>query len=398
MPPSSNSIRQLAAAAFAALAAAAMPEQAFAQLAGAAMPTNTLGGIVNAAGTDLAKSFLLFLVAAAYLTGFWLCFIGLWKLAANADKGFTHDGAWLDGIMRIAGGSLLIAMPDVLNCGLYTLYQDTMGYQGSISHAAGGGGSVTDCLTGAGSGSTQVMTCVAKNVATNLVPVFVEVAFIMFYIVGIGMVFHVIHGLAKSSAHGSRGAPEGWLPRLIIGVLICNVPHLMQSLEVTLGFGAGEILANGAQGLTGGMAQPPSLLAYSGAGTSIAALQQFSTLIGWVFVIMVMFGVLSVWRGLMHLKALSEGNRQSSMGNGITHIVAGVFLANAKASTCALMSTFVGNGLGWASAPDIRHRCRDPGKRQPRRRQNGEQRHHPDVAVPRSGADCPAACGAGGSG
>jgi hypothetical protein len=327
---------RLAAGAFLVLSAAALPSRAHAY---------SLGEMVRAAATDIVGPFTVFIVAAAYLAGFWLCFVGLWKMAQNADKGFTHDGAWLDGIMRIACGSLLVALPDTMQTGIYTFYEQSQGYNGNVSGA--GVANTADCLTQAA--TADVVTCVARNVATNLVPVFVEVAFVMFHIVGISLVFHAILVLAKSHGHGSRGIPDGLWPKMIIGFLLCNIPYLMSAVQTTLGYGSGEILASGAQGMKGAaLSQVPSLLSYTAGGTSVAALQKYQELIGWCFVILVMFGVISVWKGITHLRAFAEGQKQGTMGSGLVHILGGVMLANGKASTCFVMTTFVGgNGLGF---------------------------------------------------
>ena len=206
----------------------------------AALAANSLGDMVMTAGEAMARPFAITIAMAAYLVGIAICISGLLKIVESAERGMTHDGAAIDGLMKIFFGSLLLVLPDIMGVGLYTLIQSDTGYVGSLSGT--GVGAPQDCLgasaSGAagGAGSANIVTCVAQNLATNLVPIGIQVAFAMFYVVGLTMVFSVLVGLSKAHARGGRGLPEGWWVRLGIGFLSCNVPTLMGAIATSLGF------------------------------------------------------------------------------------------------------------------------------------------------------------------
>lgn len=318
-------------------AALALPASAMAQgtlnvgseTVGGAGGSATLGGLMASLINNIWGPFWGLLVTAAFVLGLWLIGTGLAKLR---DVGSPHSSEALNASLRIFGGALLVALPDTIGMGLGTFYNTVTGHG---LDGSDGPGAVTSCLA-----ADVPFTCMAKNMADNLVPVFVEVAFALLFLIGAGMIAHAVYTLATSQANGGRGQQGNWLARFIIGALICNVPLLMHSLETTFGITGGTIAADGFNASSG-------MLAYAPEGGAAAALSRYTELIGYILRILVMFGVIAVWRGILYLRAFADGNDRGGMSPGITHIVGGVLLANAKFTTCMLMNTLLGAGLGF---------------------------------------------------
>ena len=321
------SVRRWAASAAASAAAAS-----WAGPAAAAQSTGlTLGDMVAGIAADIWAPFWILTMGLSLLVGLYLVAMGIFKLR---DIGGHGQSTALDGLLRICGGAFLVALPDTLNIGLMSFYGAVTGHPMTSANAAVG--AVDDCISGANAG----LTCVAKNVATNLVPVFVEVSFGLMFLVGALMVFQALHGLATSHATGHHRMPDGWSSNLIWGILLCNTPHLLTLIATTLGITSATV------GDSGGLNNAGGMLAYT-APANATVLASYASLIGYLFQIFVMFGVLAVWKGIVYLRAYASGQERGGMGPGMTHILGGVLLANAKFATCIVVNTFFGNGFGF---------------------------------------------------
>ena len=295
--------------------------------------TTTIGGLVASLSSNIWQPFWLLLLAVGFLYGLYSIALGLSKLR---DLGGHNDrGAALDGILRIVGGALLVGLPDCINAGVGTFYNSVMGYTTTSQVSVGG---VSDCIDQA---TGDALTCVAQNIVSNMVPVVTEVSFCLFYLCGATMIAHSLYTMANSHSTGHHQMPKGWMWRLIIGCLICNMPSLMNAISDTMGISNGTIMATGFD-------QNSTNLLYTADG-SVTILAEYSALIADVFKILVMFGVLYVWKGVSLLRAFAEGTERGGMGPGITHIVGGVLLTNMKWTVCIVMNTFVGAAAGFCN-------------------------------------------------
>ena len=319
-------------AGFAVLALAALPEAARAQSMGTT--TTTVGNMVQAMTSDVWRPFWLLLMGVAFMTGLWLVFTGLVKFRDIGGHG--HSGA-LEGAMRILGGSLLLALPDTIGAGISTFYSTATGH--GLNSSLGTVGSVTDCTQSATTNG-GALACVAQNVAGNMAPVVTEVVFAMLYLFGAFYIMRAIYEMATS--HSSRGhAQAGWGKQLIIGALICNTPYMLTALETTMGIQNGTIM-------DAGFNSTSNMLAYQ--STTGTVLDQYTGLINSLFHIMVMFGVIYACRGIFFLKNAAEGNRQGGgVMQGMTHFIGGVLLANAKWTTCIVLTSLIGSAVGFCS-------------------------------------------------
>lgn len=298
---------------------------------------NTVGGMISALAKNITGPFSLLITGLGFLLGMGLIGSGLMKLAHAGD---SHKAAVPDGFSRIAGGSALIGLPPMISAGVKSFYGSSVGSVTSDSTVLLS--TTVDCMTAAGQG--VALTCVAKNVALNVAPVFWSVLFGIAFLVGAATIAGALYGAATSHSTGQRMMPKGWAGKLILGCLLCNFPALFVAVESTMGISTGTIATSGFIGLSGSSVS--SILAYK-ASASAQILQQYAELIGWLFVILSIFGALAFWKGIMCFKALAEGNQQSTMGAGITHIIGGVLLANGKFTVCLVVGTLMGQGLGF---------------------------------------------------
>lgn len=291
----------------------------------------TLGSVVAGFGDAIAPMGNV-LLAGSFVLGTYLIASGVHRLKNGTDHGHGRDGL-SDALMRIGGGSVLTSLLAFLGVGAESIYGTDAGL---VLQQVSTGGRMADCMSGGGS---VPLTCVAQNIATDLVPVFLAVSFWLFYMIGAWWAGSAVHSIAQASGNGQM--PRGWAWKMGLGVLSLNTPHLMEMFQETFGISGGVIVKSG---LNSGS----SLLSYAASGNA-ALLTQYQELIKWVFYILVMFGVIAVLRGISLLKAHAEGSGQGTMGAGMTHIVGGVLLANGKFTVCAVMATFVGNGLGFCA-------------------------------------------------
>lgn len=291
----------------------------------------TAGEMIKHIGTDLYGPLFATAILCSFLMGIILIGKGVSKLKDIS----SHQGGpnlSKEALLMIFGGTCLIALPDVMGAGLYTFYQT-----GSFEPQSVAVGGVASCMNST-TGDASV-TCVAHNIATNVVPVFSMVFFALSFITGLYIILSQIRKLAVSHEHGRHELEKGWLLKLCVGVIVCNLPFLIKAVETTVGIESGEVVT------AGGLDSGSSMLSYSGGSSSVS--QAYSQLIGYIFTILVIFGLIAIWRGLMLLKTFAEGRPEKTMGAAITHIIGGVFLTNAQFSTCLIITTAWGSGNGF---------------------------------------------------
>ena len=297
----------------------------------AASGNSTIGNLIENVTNGLYGPFVFICVSAAFLVGFFLLGKGIMKLKEASSS--QSQNIPKEGILMIGGGSALLVLPDMLNAGLLTLFntKDT-----HVGHASIG--SVKDCFGDTGDAG---VTCVAQNIASNVTPIFTVAFFVMAFVTGLFMIFSQIRKLAVSHEHGRHELEKGWLLKLCVGVIVCNLPFIVYAIEQTLG-----ITSNGVVQVDGYDASS-SFLSYTGSGTTSATLQKYAELIGYIFRILVIFGLIAVWRGISLLKSFAEGRQDKTVGAALTHIIGGVCLTNAKFTTCVILTTFWGSGNGF---------------------------------------------------
>lgn len=308
------------------LAAAAtlfLPFDAIAQNAG------DIGSVLGRTRTNI-QPLITLIVAMAYLVGFILIFNGLMKL--KESEGQTKSYA--DGGMRIFAGALFVALPSTIGVGIGTLFGD--GSTGIYQSTGVGAGQVQQCLFSGG--QTDTLSCMINNIKINVLPVGMDVVYLLVVLWGLYLVFSSLYKMAKMQAQGGGQEARGWLGGFVIGIILVNLPRLMVAIQETLGITSGVISSSGFVGVGS------SLLSYRGSET-VGVLAQYSSLVSGVMAILPLFGVIAVVRGMAIIKAYSDGgSKEKSLGSGLTHIFGGVMLANAKWTICVVLNTLVGGG------------------------------------------------------
>lgn len=168
-------------------------------------------------------------------------------------------------------------------------------------------------------------------------------AVILAFFAGVAFIGKALYDLSVRYAEGPSSRASGVMSRILIGILLVNVPIFASSLMATLGapifFGLGQ---------TGHIVASQLTYVPDSSGLMV---ENFNSLIRSLFVILVMFGTLALIRGLIIIKQVSEGrNHQGrTMGSGVTHLIAGVLMMNMNWTVCVVSRTFLGNVLPFCS-------------------------------------------------
>lgn len=304
-----------------------------------ASSSNTIGDVVYDAGNDLFSPLAIMLSGIAYMLSIWMAGNGLWYLKRAGDENDNGRHTIAQGMFRIFGAGALGALPDTLNVGIGTFFAN-MSNTNVVSLSSAG--SVSSCMSD--SGSTNALTCVAENVGRNIVPVSIQVIFIGMFLVGACIIMKEVYGLATHQ-EGGRKTLGSMSMKILVGIICCNVSAFFYAFENTFGI-SNSIITNSGAGVS--TSSVPSMLSYT-PSSSVAVLESFSTLISWCFVFLVLVGVLSFVRGVAILYSHSEGQSRSSLTSAYVHMIAGILLANGKYTMCFMLSSFIGDGLGFCS-------------------------------------------------
>lgn len=311
--------------------------------------TTNVGDRIEKSLSDMIGPLLFVVTLSCTLGGVFLFARGLLKLREASQDRNGVGGAF----MTIAAATMLIALPEVAGIGMSSI----MGGSGLIgtneismaNQALDGDAGITK----SGGISNQVtrmatvtapencfaadrgVPCMAGNIAKNIVPIGVIAVFGFVFLAGLWGFGSALFELARSHGQEGRGTPPGWWGKVLASVLMMNgPPFFMAVTNSILGTGGNAV---GNTGLNSGS----SLLTYNIQGATV--LQQYATLIGHVFTIMVLFGVLAFVKGLFVIKSAAERQGNATFSHGIVFMVAGVLLANSKLSTCAILASIAGN-------------------------------------------------------
>jgi len=328
--PTKINLQAFMYSALAVLMMAAWPHAAMAQ-------ATDMGSMVKSLVADIGQPVLSLVVNLSFLVGFYMVGSALYGLATGEGEigdRLKHQ------IAKFIAAAFLCSVPDLMGVSVGTMWGGGgMAYGTSI----GALGVLTDCTTHLAAGDAA--TCAAKNIGTNFVPAFLHGFFLLTKIGGVVIMISTINAMAAS--YGRNGQPvKGAMTKLVCASLMLNLSALMQAIASSLGIDS-EFLPDGAQGLVDGtITSPPSLLAYANTGSGLLA--QYQQLIGWCFVILTVFGCLAVGKGLTQLMHHAEGKGNTEeFKAGLLHLFGGVMLANGKITTCFILSTLMGNAMGF---------------------------------------------------
>ena len=315
-----------------------------------AFAADTIGEALSDMIQNVWNPLFLLIAVAAAITGVLMMARGLMKLSEAAqDRGNARGFG--PGLIWIAIGAMLIALPDMAGMGMQSVLGATKG-GGTLSGAGldyndgtsgnwftamtGGAasiGAVENCLL-----SDTPAVCMARNIASNAVPMGIMVIFSLVFLAGLASFGMTLIDMAKNAE--GRDQTKGHVTRLVMSVLLMNAPLAFNFVTNTVFGSAISSTIN-----TTGLDSSSSLLTYT-TGSTIDIVVRYAALIGYSFTILAFFGVWAYVRGIFMVKGVAEAGRSAgSYGMAGVYMVAGVLMANAKASTCVILNTVGGSGL-----------------------------------------------------
>jgi len=330
------------------LAAAAYGPPAFAADGG--QVDGTIGQRIQVAMNDMVGPLLFFVTLASTLGGVFLMAKGLLKLKDSHQD----QNAFRTAFTCIAAATVLIALPEAAGIGMNSV----MGTQGMMFQtselklvadaldgvtAAGQApgisqrasslvnvGGVNPCING---GIDSTVSCMAENLAKNVVPVGIIAVFAFVYLWGLWGLASYLFELARHSSERGGGSPQGFYTKGLTSILALTMLSLFMAVSQTIMGNVGPV---GETGINAGS----DILSYGLSGANV--IQQYGKLIGYVFHILALFGVIAFAKGLFILKGVGDQRQNATFSHGIVFMIAGILMANAKLSTCTLMGTLSG--------------------------------------------------------
>jgi len=310
----------------------------------------TIGDRLRSIVSEIWDPFFILVAIVSAVAGLFFLIKGFMKLVEAAQSG--GRGGYGPGLVYIAVAAMLISLPDAAGVGMQSVlgaarggatlgsaeldYNDTGmdgSFMGRIAGPLAAVGATENCLQ-----SEQPATCMARNVARNVVPMAVMALFAIVFIVGLIAFAGAILDIARSSERGDQRG--GHVTKIVTSILLMNSPLFFTQVTTTL-------LGNIDSPITeAGLNTSSPLLSYP-AGSTLEVVQNYVELIGHSFTILAFFGAWAFVRGVFMIKGVAEAGRQAgSYGMAATYIIAGILMANSKFSTCLVLSSFGGDSMG----------------------------------------------------
>jgi hypothetical protein len=310
---------------------------------------NNIGEMLRRIIGDIWNPFFLLIALLAGLGGIWMMGKGLMKMveAANDRGGKGYSPA----IAFVIVGAMLIALPDAAGVGAMSVLGsarggDTLSSAGLDYNDNGMSGSFLDSITGGlasavtpenclDSGAPAV--CMAHNIAANAVPMGIMTIFSLVFLGGMVSFAYTLMDMAKNA--DGRDNSKGHLTRLVMAILLMNAPIAFGFITTTV-FGSIDSPIG-----TDGLVTSSALLKYDG-GSALEIVKTYSQLIAHGFTILSFFGVWAYVRGIFMIKGVAESGKQAgSYGMAAVYMIAGMLMANSKASVCVVMTTVGGPSM-----------------------------------------------------
>jgi hypothetical protein len=310
---------------------------------------NTVGDKLKGLIENIWNPLFLLIAVIAALAGLWMMAKGLMKLVEAANE--RGGRGFAPGLVWIMVGALLIALPDAAGMGMQTLFGSAKGsgaltgagldYKDGMSgdwlaNITGGtvaAGGVENCLE-----SDEPAVCMAKNISVNAVPMGIMALFSLVFLAGLLGFAATLIEMAKNA--DGRDQSKSHITRLVITAMLMNAPVAFSFMSESL-FGNSERTIS----VVGQLNHASDLLTYT-TGSTIEIVKRYSALIAYSFTILAFFGAWAYVRGIFMVKGVAEAGRSAgSYGMAGVYIVAGILMANAKASTCVILNTAGGAGL-----------------------------------------------------
>ncbi len=311
----------------------------------------SLGGAMcdTAAQISVAPAFL---SAMAYVFGLVLGFWGILKIKDHVVDP-SRVPIW-EGVSKFIAGGAFFSLPLVIEVVRSTItpatlnvaalapttgFNDGSGLLGNrvIGFGCGGAGDLLDGIFGDGTdsgGLDTALLCLANDVLGPmhiLMNVFAFIAGTILIMIGISR-------LTKSAQDGARGPGGiGTVMTFVTGGMLISYNEMVRAFTQTLGMGKSDLLGLGID-LPLGVTATYATLAYT-QGMSDAEIAHAHHVISAIIKFMIVIGLVSTIRGIFILRGAAEGNQQSSLMAGVTHLVGGALAVNLGPLINAVQST-----------------------------------------------------------
>ncbi len=285
---------------------------------GAAALTRTLGDVfVNLCASTHAFNPLITWVC--YAAGVAFAIQGIYQFRMHAEK--PREVHLTTPMMLMLGSMFLLTLPAFVAM-LVSTIQFTLPVFGGVTFMCQGPQAIAAGSTGSGVTLDVMMTNFIGNIKNPILSLISMIAFVL----GLYM---IVRGLFKASKYGFD-------PRT----------HAMHLILINMLFGA-LLLAIGSNMATvtnavfgGGAVAPGSVIQWA---TLSSVSPQFANAVTACLQFVQIIGAIAFVRGWLILKKVAEGNGQTSLAQGLTHIVGGVLAINIFIFLPIMDSTF---GLG----------------------------------------------------
>ena len=273
-----------------------------------------------------AGAFPAFLTAIGYLIGL---ILGLWGILKIRDHVLNpqQTGIW-EGVSRLIAGGLFFALPIVVEVMRATLGTTALQVFANLPTTGFNTAGAPAC--GAGPlGLDGTLVCLMQDVMGPLHVVLNYAAFVA----GMILLMIGVSRLIKSAQDGARGPGGiGTVMTFVAGAALISYNELVRAFSVSLGMAnilVPTTLTFGSLQYTKGMAAAE----VASANAVVAAIVQF----------VIIVGLISFVRGIFIIRGVAEGNQQSSVMAGVTHIIGGALAVNLGPLINAVQATL---GLG----------------------------------------------------
>ncbi len=296
---------------------------------------NPTGGFMSNASIGMslcsviahAGAFPAFLTGIAYLIGLVFGFWGVYKIKAHVIN--PAQTSLSEGVTRLLAGGAFFALPIIVEVARNTMSPIALQASALAPIASGFNPVAGTCGQ---PGSQGGLDCAMVAMMNDLLaPTHVVLNFFAFCA---GMVFIMIgiSRLIKSAQEGARGPGGlGTIGTFIAGGALISYNELVRAMTQSLSMG----------NLLG---QTRAFVNMNYTGVSATELAQAQAVVSAVMKFMIIVGLISFVRGIFIIRGVAEGNSQSSLMAGATHVVGGALAVNLGPLIMAVQQT-----LGLAS-------------------------------------------------
>ncbi|MDB2682768.1 hypothetical protein N9Z27_00775 [Alphaproteobacteria bacterium] len=255
-------------------------------------------------GTSAAPALL---AAASYIFGVTLGAWGIFRIKEHVNNP-AQTPIW-DGVAKFAAGGAFLSLPFIIYTVRSSILRDDQldgTKTGTFNNEGGGSCSGGEDLGGLDS----VLYCFMDDIfgpMNVIVNVFAIIAGIILVMIGISR-------LLKGAQDGAKGPGGiGTIMTFITGGMLLSASPFLKLISTSL-FGNPVAATFATLAYTEGMTEDETQHAH----IVISAVLQF----------LVVIGLISVVRGIFIFRGVAEGNQQSSMMAGVTHMVGGALAVN----------------------------------------------------------------------